>query len=336
MEQEDPTLSSLHPTERVGFLLTYQQHLIEGGTIRNQRVGPNTIDGYLRAAATVITEAGLPNPLFGLTKEAQRDGIRLKVYKDALHSYAKTKPIPRRMRAFTPRMLSVAKELAASAHFDTQQACLVDLLQLGLHTGFRVSEYAQASTKSITMAPRSDPPRPAAICQRDLRFLDRHQRLLRDPHAAQSRVHYVEITWFRQKNCQNGECIVFAKGSKELCPVSAALRLHARAARLAAPYGLLGYSLQGLITPSAMSRAIKQAATSALRLTSTTDIDRFNTHSLRVGACDLLNKASTPGYFIKQRLRWLSDAYETYLRNTVVAAEKHAKAVLEALESFDT
>ena len=84
-------------------------------------------------------------------------------------------------------------------------------MQLGLHTGFRVSEYAQASTKSIKMAPRSNPPRPAAICQRDLRSLDQHQRL-----------------------------------------------------------------------------------------------------------------------------RWLRDAYETYLRNTVIAAEKHAKAVLEALESFDT
>ena len=47
------------------------------------------------------------------------------------------------------------------------------------------------------------------------------------------------------------------------------------------------------------------------------ELSLISTHSLRVYACVLLHEAGKDGPYIKLRLRWLSDCFEVYLRNTV-------------------
>ena len=53
----------------------------------------------------------------------------------------------------------------------------------------------------------------------------------------------------------------------------------------------------------------------------------ISSHSLRVTACVLLHEAGKDGTYIKLRLRWLSDCFVIYLRNSDIIVEQHDKAL---------
>ena len=57
------------------------------------------------------------------------------------------------------------------------------------------------------------------------------------------------------------------------------------------------------------------------------ELKLISTHSLRVLATVLLCEAGKDGPYIKLRLRWLSDCYMVYLRNTNRITEQHADAL---------
>jgi len=56
---------------------------------------------------------------------------------------------------------------------------------------------------------------------------------------------------------------------------------------------------------------------------SSEELKLISTHSLRVTACVLLPEAGKDGWYIKLRLRWLSDCFDIYLRNTKVITSQH-------------
>ena len=57
------------------------------------------------------------------------------------------------------------------------------------------------------------------------------------------------------------------------------------------------------------------------------ELKLISTHSIRVFACVLLHEAGKDGPFIKLRLRWLSNCFEVYLRNTETINSQHAFAL---------
>ena len=57
------------------------------------------------------------------------------------------------------------------------------------------------------------------------------------------------------------------------------------------------------------------------------ELKLISTHSIRVRACVLLHEAGKDGSFIKLRLRWLSNCFEIYLRNTDRITSQHADAL---------
>ena len=56
-------------------------------------------------------------------------------------------------------------------------------------------------------------------------------------------------------------------------------------------------------------------------------LKRWTTHSIRVTACNLLHRQGFSGSYIQTRLRWTSDAFLMYLRNTLYTAAQHTKAL---------
>ena len=46
-------------------------------------------------------------------------------------------------------------------------------------------------------------------------------------------------------------------------------------------------------------------------------------HSIRVFALVLLSEANKPSWFMKARLRWVSDSYKLYLRDTSAISNEH-------------
>ena len=61
-------------------------------------------------------------------------------------------------------------------------------------------------------------------------------------------------------------------------------------------------------------------------------LKRYSTHSLRVWACVLLDKAGKSPDYIKKRLCWLGDSFRMYLRDTAIIRHQHVDALLAALQ----
>ena len=57
------------------------------------------------------------------------------------------------------------------------------------------------------------------------------------------------------------------------------------------------------------------------------ELKKWTTHSIRVGAAVKLHEAGKDGSYIKLRLRWRSDTFMVYLRNTRKIAQAHMEAI---------
>ena len=64
------------------------------------------------------------------------------------------------------------------------------------------------------------------------------------------------------------------------------------------------------------------------------ELSLISTHSLRVYACVLLHEAGKDGPYIKLRLRWLSNCFEVYLRNTPRIRNQHTDALQGSTENM--
>ena len=62
----------------------------------------------------------------------------------------------------------------------------------------------------------------------------------------------------------------------------------------------------------------------------------FSSHSGRIWAIILLDKAGMNPNFIKSQLRWMGDSYRLYLQDTAVLQHKHITALDKALDEFLT
>jgi hypothetical protein len=56
----------------------------------------------------------------------------------------------------------------------------------------------------------------------------------------------------------------------------------------------------------------------------------ISSHSLQVTACVLLAEAGMAVYFIKLRLRWISDCFKVYIQNTLRMANMRNLAIARA------
>ena len=57
------------------------------------------------------------------------------------------------------------------------------------------------------------------------------------------------------------------------------------------------------------------------------ELAKWLTHFIWITAANLLHREQFSDSFIQNRLRWKSDAFKQYLRNTFYTATQHAKAL---------
>ena len=127
----------------------------------------------------------------------------------------------------------------------------------------------------------------------------------------------------------NGETKLFERAKDvRLCPVLAALRIVLRFERLGDDDGVLGISRSEYLTTDVVTRILCVAAAEVLGDTATPeDISVYTLHSIRICVCVLLHEQGHSGVFIKDRLRWRSDTYLDYLRDTPRPARQHAASL---------
>ena len=308
----------------------YAESLIHGSTIKQQYISYSTTILYLKDAGIFKK----PHPILP---------SRTLQYPPLLHSilqeYQRWQSIPNRRHPVTINMLEFLHKHQLNLHQDCYECALYDWLVLGMQTGQRKSEWCQDATefrKSNTFS-RSIKQTSIAFTQNDFSLSYKstpHESTSQHPH----RPNYLQITWRFQKNGQNGQAVSFAHNYRHphLSPVRAAERILTRATRLSQPaHSPLAVYAPGstktkLLPPTPMyifhsqvENSLRKIAQKVYNISSKSDLQKYSCHSLRVGACVLLHSSGADALTIKFRLRWRSDSFMEYLRNTPQLAAIH-------------
>lgn len=140
-----------------------------------------------------------------------------------------------------------------------------------------------------------------------------------------------------QKNRVNGQLIMFAREDRfpDYCPVRIALAIVQLAIDLGAslptdPLCLYRTDLGDIqyMTGEAITRYYRFVTQLEFPHVSRSELTLISTHSIRVTACVLLHEAGMDGSYIKLRLRWKSNCFEIYLRNTARITTQHNDALV--------
>jgi len=286
---------------------------------------------YLSAVASSFQLARRPDP--SLTYTGERDP-RIRA---VLHEQTRWESMPCRREPVTWDLISSIASKKTTSDLDSLEAVMVDWCTVGMYAGFRLSEWAQESTsfhRSHGVSRNVDGSARAFLLS-DFSFRDAEHRLIPwssgDDHSS---VSFATIRWRFQKNGVNGETLHYARHDDDTrCPVRALLRICSRTARLGIPpeSPIAAFRLGKVtqyISDLHIDKVLRSAAQTLYGLTSKTDIARFSSHSIRVGACVALHEAGMDETFIQHRLRWKSNTWKMYLRNTFGLASHHSRAFL--------
>jgi hypothetical protein len=319
----------------------YTVWLLRGNALRGG--GPtlkiDTLKNYLRAAASWTLSAGLPDPRYRPTGTSFMGRKLFAPPLDQLLAFRRNwETLPNRREPLTPAMVLVAQSRASTSHPDSLSAAMFDWCALGLSAGFRLSEWAQRSKHNVARIAGPNT-LPVAFIRTDVTFFDRQHHVFTDADLSSgtSVPMFARLRWRVQKNGNNGETQTYARSDTPYCPVSALLRIVARAARLQLHPNLplAIYTTQPgvrirFISDSVISSALQEFAQQCYGPLDLASLQRFSSHSIRVGACVLLHTAGKTGPFIQQRLRWRSLSFLMYLRDVPELALVHADILARA------
>ena len=338
----------------------YTVFLLDGNTLDSLKVRAGTVVGYLRAVNKHYKRNHTHEPF---NKDDESDAAVLVRDQEKFEKKPdKRNPLT---NAMCLKMCQLAKEDKDSVGF---RSAAWDWTALGRYGGFRAQEFCMEKSKKIRYYAMPDGTLIVrAFVHRNFTYYDGEGTRMDDELALRKRrlVQAAGQIYDVQKNRQNGQEITQARlqpnpeldagpcSTSDLCPVRRSLSIKTRA-------NVLGHT-----DPEDPLCVYRKKCGDVVYLTGTdmTEYYRFvlrlvqpsvtddevsliSTHSLRVCACVLLHEAGKDGPYIKIRLRWLSNCYEVYLRNTETIRQQHseamagsnammAKLVLDAAEARD-
>ena len=173
-----------------------------------------------------------------------------------------------------------------------------------------------------------------AFTRSDFTFEDAHKCATEvvDSDEKYNHIKFFTALFRVQKNRMNGQKVRCASNNNhiDMCPVKAAIRLVQRSIRfgLAAdePLGKFKTARGDIkfITAKQMATLLQNTARIVHNLTDKLELSRYMAHSLRFWAATLLSRACCTGNYIQICLRWKSESFLGYLRNTHKVAETHS------------
>lgn len=338
MGLDDPCAASDDLQARNFYLACYAVSLVEGETIQTKKVRYSTLMGYIGQAVELHTQRNLPSP-----RSADIDFVR--IITEAVRKYEKV-PDRREMihDAMYLEMVRLYKKYLPSDP-DCLVVALCEWMFLGRYVGFRKSEWTH---KHKTNFEKIDDPewgdRPAALglILEDITFYSASGRPV---HVTKDMWHtrslptnfeYLKLRIRKQKNNDNYQILTYHRvRNSYLCPVRAAFMIYCRARHLDLPtehpvaiYRDANSASRFQITGKDTNTFLRKIASYLYDIPETSeDLKKWSTHSVRVTAANLLHRAKFSDSYIKNRLRWRSDTFLMYLRNTFHTAHDHSKAM---------
>jgi hypothetical protein len=263
-----------------------------------------------------------------------------------MDSHKHWETIPDRREPVTELMIQHMNKL--NKHDDSLVSALYDWNVLGKYYGYRRAEWTQdhknLAKRKLGRLPNGDvqafrrddfiftAPDGSRIAQGDSVILDEM-----DPAIGK-----VACRWRYQKNGDNGQVKTHSRNTTrpDLCPVRAALRIRRRSQRCSAitskePIALY-INPQGqpqYIGDNQVNKHLQQTAKAVYKVTDPEELARWTCHSIQVGACvTLFNQQKTEAYIMFQ-LRWRSNSWKAYIRDSPHLSEAHIAAFNEGMKS---
>jgi hypothetical protein len=243
---------------------------------------------------------------------------------------------------------------------DSLASAISDWFCLGLYTGHRKSEWAQADDKNSLPADfqreDDDTNLPRAFTIDDIKFFTRQRKplmvnqLLNLPmHKALRLIGQMSIRWRTQKNGRRNQAIFFTPNTKStsLCAIRRMLRILHRFKRLSDKNNNLPLSSfqsdhgQAFnITTKHIEKIMRATVARWANLDPTNAahkkvLQQWSSHSLRVGATNILYANGFTDHQIMTILRWESLAFMTYFRNLAIIGDKQNDAIFKEDEMIN-
>jgi hypothetical protein len=351
----NPLLIDVQQRQRIIQFLAFAQYLCLGGSYYFRRVQSATIERYLLHSATLVSSVTGYDP----RKEKPTDRGLAPPIAALLTDYKRWEKVPNRKEPWTPelqRNLDDFVQAQTPEEFSLLQV-LSDFTATGLYTGCRVSEYAQTSGVMRRMGKhaldRVDNSS-VAFTLHDIKFFKGKRPITHHVLAscasinvALEMVDSVTVTWTTQKNQIRGESKSYHKNQKcpGLCPVYRFLRIILRFIKLMGHTTDIPVSIYRDNT-GAMHNIVRTDVDSVLqstvqrlfKLDPVTDKEtytKWTSHSIRVGACNILFGAGLKDTVIQFRLRWRSLSFMNYFRNLGAISQAQNDAVNMAIDHPD-
>ena len=314
------------------ILSSYTKLLIEGNNIKNKdMLRSDTIRAYLQQVNALYVKRNLPAPIANFQSSPHCAAILYRNLKAEEDIAAQRSPL-------SPQMVAEIFRLGKRADSLSLDSLMLDVIVISREIGPRAAEIAQkVQTKPEYHEYPSGRRVIKPMCQDWWQASDSRAKIIKDPLRHPARVHKMTITWLIQKNRRNKEPLTYMRGKSgsEFCVPSAIIRMIERARTLGQPSNLPLCVYRGkggklaYLTASAITKFLRKVAKKVHLGISKTDLNKISAHSLRVWAACLLHEAGQSGDYIKKRLRWLSECYRIYLRDSDILGHKH-NAVLES------
>ena len=320
------------------FFVSYAVYLVDGNTLNGLSIKVATIRQYLTCVNDHFAINGHKRPIDFKNKSSKV--MRL------LNDQEKYKT--------TDRRIALPPVLVHAMMYDVEglddplglASAIKDVLAAGRYLGFRKQEIAQDKEDEVLVYIKPNGERiTRAFCVDDIELKDEHNQVVsKDGSAKKDSIASADWTFSHQKNNETDQTISVprvTRRSDNCCPLTATLSSIKRSRDLGQaddqPMFIYKDSDGNIryLTGTVITEYFRKIARDRFPGIPETDIKCISTHSLRVTACVLLHEAGKDGSYIKLRLRWKSDCYALYLRNTAIICQQHAAALEMADEQLE-
>ena len=307
------------------------------GYRRLYHVKVSTIKGYLRDINRYYKDTlEAPRPPYDGTDKTAEANI-------LLTKQAEFDKEPQRRARLPDKVIDKLSELSNEGSCHGARRVIWLWTAEGRLGGFRQQEYAQ-DTK--TTKKYYTPPNGARILRafivKDFIFYNTDGMMIMLPttRAERKKVRALGTHFKVQKNRRNGQIIKHGRNAQfpKYCAVEIGMELVDNARALGQtdddPLGVFQDEdgSTKYVTGDMVTDWLRFVARLVFPAISDAELSLILTHSIRVTAAVLLHEAGKDGTYIKLRLRWDSEAYNVYLRNSDIIVEQHTEA-LNSLES---
>ena len=315
----------------------YVNSLLDGYSINRESITVGTIGGYMRAVNLYYKTFGLPEPW--QKSSGNNAAVLLKDQSKFEEKGEKREPLHHKVIAL---MLKLAQN-GSNLGFRKSIWLWTALARYG---GFRRQEFAMEKKNEIQVYIKPNGELVVrAFCLRNFLFYDKDGLLIsyKEVLANHSVAHQTGQHYEIQKNRMNDQIIKQNRdiSCPELCPVELAIKIVDLAVKLGVktptdPLGVFQSDDGDILylTGDQITKYYRYVTRLVFPSISDADLRLFSCHSVRVLAAVLLHEAGKDGPYIKLRLRWLSDCFQIYLRNTTRICAQHTAALIEINEKI--